>query len=175
MDYGHKGQSDYTQPFFTAGVGVESPFQNTTEPENNLDLTNQHSWSEDQSFQSIGNKAITLPNDIPDNSEQLSNQEVLSPSVPINETVNASLPPGMIMNNAPEASDFSPVESYDSKIIRTKGEHLTKDTVAEIDHQITKLKQTGNVSDFYTSIRGNQNTPGMMRQNLKNSYNREVG
>ena len=176
MDYGHNEQSGSNQPFFTAGVGTESPSQNTIESENNLDLTNQHSWLENQSLQNIGNKAITSPNDIAESTGQAISQEALHQSGPASETISVSLPPDITMNNTTDFNGLSPTtESYNPNNIRTKGEHLSSDTVAEIDHQITKLNQTGNVSDFYTSIRGSQNIPGMMRQNLKNSYNREVG
>lgn len=57
---------------------------------------------------------------------------------------------------------------YNSTNIRTTGDHLEKSSIAEVDNAVSRLSQTGNLSDFYDEIRS------MTETNLNNSFNRKL-
>jgi hypothetical protein len=64
---------------------------------------------------------------------------------------------------------------FDPKLIRTEGDKISRATLVEVEKTEAKFYQTGDTAEFYASIRGDENNPGMVRNNLKNSFNREVG
>lgn len=159
------------QPFFTAGVGVVSEDQNTFEAENNLDLSSAGtaSWMPDRDPRSLGNKAIFSTNtEIPTPSLE---EEPKTEQKPEDLTPPPMFPtPDMATVPAPE-----PVPEFDSKAIRTEGDHVNHAALVEIERIVSKLNKTGDVASFYAAVRGDENTPGMVRDNLKNSFGREVG
>lgn len=171
MDYTRKGQSVYEpKDFFTSGVGDIPANQNTFESENNLDLTNnQTSWDQGeirQNVRSIGNTAISTP-------EVLKSGEQDYLEYQPHEMVEVIAPPNMEPSDAIIKDAISAVH-FDPKLIRTDGDRIGKTALTEVDNVIQGLNQTGDAADFYATVRGDNNHPGMVRANLKNSYNREV-
>lgn len=168
MDYGQKGQSKDTDPaFFTAGVGNIPAEQNTFEAENNLDLTNQaDTWAPERNHQTIGSRAMNLSRQ----SESHITREELEER--FRDVIDLAPPP----TPAPEVEGAAqPVTTtFSVTDIRTEGDHINSAAIREVDSTLLKLSQTGNISDFYATIRGDDNHPGMVRANLKNSFNREV-
>ena len=156
------------QPFFTAGVGNLPESQNTFEAENNLDLSSENnaSWLPDRDPRSLGNKAIFS-----------SNTEILTPkleesSIEVQQPIEITPPPLYPTEEMPKEEIKEP--HFDSKAIITQGDHVSHATLTEIDRTIGKLSKTGDAASFYAAIRGDENTPGMVRDNLKNSFGREV-
>ena len=170
MDYGQTKQPIDPQ-FFTAGVGDLPASQNTYEAENNLDLTNEATSWATRDLRGIGNKAIFSAEDPSDATETI-NQEAITvdskESLP--EIIDVVAPPTANLESDPAAK----IIPFDPKLIRTDGDRISSGTVSEVNHVISKLTQTGKASDFYATIRGDETHPGMVRENLKNSYNREV-
>lgn len=158
------------QPFFTAGVGNLPEEQNSFEAENNLDLDNtgNASWMPNRDPRSLGSQAIYS-----------SNNEVLTPSLeeaPEKEQSLAEITPPPMFPTPDMAIEPEPAKEahFDSKAIRTEGDHVSHSALVEIEHTIAKLNKTGDISSFYVAIRGDENTPGMVRDNLKNSFGRDV-
>lgn len=168
MDYGQKQSTDGSQAFFTAGVGNLAAEKNTYEAENNLDLTNDAtSWAPEHDLRNIGNRAIFSPEEIQDS------PEIISAKTPDSspEIVEMVAPPGVDLTEKIETT--SPI-TFNPNLIRTDGEHISRKTISEVNRTIAEFSQTGNAADFYAAIRGDDKNPGMVRNNLKNSYNREV-
>jgi hypothetical protein len=88
------------------------------------------------------------------------------------------------MNGLPEMPNFTPAATptlepvkevpFDETVIKTEGDHVSHATLIEINKTIAKLDHTGNAADFYAAIRGDDTHPGMVRNNLKNSFGRDV-
>lgn len=168
MDYGQKQSTDGSQAFFTAGVGNLAAEKNTYEAENNLDLTNDTtSWAPERDLRNIGNKAIFSPEEIQNPEEKTGTKNPANPG----EMIEMVAPPGVDLT---EKIDTKNPIAFDPKLIRTDGDHINRRTISEVNHTIAEFNQTGNAADFYAAIRGDDNNPGMVRNNLKNSYNREV-
>ena len=162
MDYSQKGQPLKTdQGFFTPGVGNTPENQNIFEPEDNLNLNN---WSLERDHRNIGSKVIGSP-------ENLGKDREL-PDIPQEKVAQEEL--GEIAAELVPPEITPSVPAFNPNLIRTEGDRINGATLSEIDHVESKLKQTGNAADFYATIRGDDNNPGMMRGNLKNSFNREV-
>ena len=156
------------QAFFTAGVGNIPADQNSFESENNLDLTNNStSWAPEHDMRSIGNKAILSP-EIP-TSQPETNTPIDNPKDTLQETIDVLAPPTSELSQPTTGST-----AFDSKLIRTDGDHISKKAISEVDHVISKFTQAGDAADLYATIRGDDTHPGMVRDNLKNSFNREV-
>lgn len=171
MDYTSKGQTVYEpKDFFTPGVGDIPVSQNTFEAENNLDLTNnQASWNQGETYQNarnLGNTAISTPDTLGHKE-----QDYLQPQS--HETVEVTTPPNIRLSDE-ITEGATNVVHFDPKLIRTDGDRIEKSALAEVDNVISELNQTGNAADFYATVRGDDSHPGMVRANLKNSYNREV-
>ena len=168
MDYGQKMQSNDTeQAFFTTGVGNIPAEQNTFESENNLDLTNQaDTWAPERDHQIIGNRVANLSS----RGETHISREQLEER--FRDVIDLAPPPVPTIE-LPTHSE-SNVSTSDVAEIRTEGDHINRGAIRVIDAAMFKLNQTGNISDFYTTIRGGEGTPGLVRANLKNSFNREV-
>ena len=175
MYYGQNNQyaGNNNQPFFTAGAGNVSPNPNYFESEHNLDLTNQNNWNQPRDFRGLGSKAIYAP-------EAISGQDDLMEQKPqgglaaenaVNKS-NDSITPPLSHSGAP--AETSSAISYRPHLIHADKEHLSSDTMGEINEAIAKLSQTDNISDFYSAIRGNETAPGMSQEYLKNSFSREV-
>ena len=170
MDYGQKGQPSDEPQFFTAGVGDIPADQNLYGAEDNLDLTNETiSWAPDRDARSLGNKAIF-------STKESAPQDGVISSEQLHEMVDLAPPPGFPTSNL-DSSDVAPAPtaiSFNPKLIRTDGDRISRTAILEVNNVISKLSQTGNAADFYASVRGDADHPGMVRSNLKNSYNREV-
>ncbi len=157
------------QPFFTAGVGNLPENQNSFEAENNLDLSSPDnaSWLPNRDPRNLGNRAIFS-----------SNNEILTPSIEeIQEEVEqtpAELTPPPMFPTEEIITEPAPEPQFDASVIKTKGDRVSHATLAEIDRTISKLNKTGDINSFYVAIRGDENTPGMVRNNLKNSFGRDV-
>ena len=181
MDYGQGSQfagSD-NQPFFTAGTGNISPSQNYFESAENLDLTNPSSWNRPRDYREIGNRAFMSPNDLQDSTEETLSQQGQSH----NQAPHMDTPPTDYQNNHEITPTMPPMASttsektpttYDKQSIRSDGDRISSHTIVEIKQAISKLSQTDDVADFYVTIRGSKDSPGMLQDYLKNSYNREV-
>ena len=171
MDYKNQDGSfgDSGQAFFTAGVGNTSSSENSFEPENNLDLTNDAaSWgtnSMEHTRRAIGNQAISSMG------EADAPFGEAGPSDEMGKVIDIDLPP----TAQPEAPEPSNVVPFDSHRIRTKGDHIDRGALVEINHVIREFNQTNNAADFYTEVRGSKDQPGMLDSNLENSYGRVFG
>lgn len=160
MDYGqseNKRQSE--QPFFTAGVGNAPVSENISK--DNLDLTNNStSWNIEtrhttEHHGELGGRAIRSAELQP-----FQTQESLPALGEIIDTepVRQSSPSAQI-----EQSSYIPTE------IITEGDHISAKTVNQVENELNRLSQTGNIADFYDDIRN------MMEANLENSYHRKLG
>lgn len=185
MDYGRNSQftGNNNQPFFTAGAGSISPNANYFESENNLDLTNQVSWDQAQDYRNhrdyrgIGNRAIMPPGVTeaqPDFSEQATNPN--SPLPIGNESlgVDPLMPPNISAPDMTLPGQAVAEPTHQHHLIHADSDHISKSTVEEVNQAIARLSQTDNAADFYATIRGSKDAPGMLQDYLKNSYNREV-
>ena len=152
------------QDFFTAGVGNASPSDNSFEVENNLNLSNDFAaWDagpSERTNRAIGNQAIASSGDFAENDSFQPNS-----ANQMGEIVEISPLP-------PESPQTGPRLAFDNKQFRTKGDHLNKGAIVEIDKAKRKFEQTGNAADFYDEVRNVED--GMMSSNLKNSYDRKV-
>ena len=171
MDY-QDAKKSQEQAFFTAGAGSTSFADNTFDSENNLDLTTKGaaSWSPEspeQRQELVANKTGTMHEDV---ANILTDK--IDTSGKLGETIDVDLPPTMQALPADPAPSTLPV--FNEGLIRTDGDHIDKKALPEINSAIEKLNQTGNTADFYTTIRGDKDHPGMLGSNLKNSYNREL-
>lgn len=167
MDYGQTKKSQNDQGFFTAGVGNLPEDQNTFEAENNLNLSNDMaSWSPERDTRSFGNRVISSTTEAPLDAELIPKEGPLeAPDL---------TPPPMMGDPVPAALEGIKPLPFDERAIRTEGDHISSRTLAEIHRTINVLNETGNIADFYSAIRGDENNAGMVRNNLKNSYGREV-
>ena len=169
MDYSQKGQlTNEPGSFFTPGVGNIPANQNTYEKENNLDLTNdQTPWNVDkassENIRAIGNRAISSSENITDSRAE---------SQPLEEIIESVAPQDMV--TPPVSENIIEKISYDASLIRTDGDRINKSAISEVSSVISEFNQTGNTANFYATVRGDDEHPGMVRANLKNSYNREV-
>lgn len=168
MDYGQTKNSQNNQAFFTAGVGNLPEDQNSFEAENNLNLSNDAaSWLPERDTRTIGSKAIFSTAEVPITAE-------LVEKTPDLGTPDLAPPPDMSMAPAvPTLEEIKPIQ-FDAHAIKTEGDHISGRAISEIHRTIDALEKTGNTADFYAAIRGDENNPGMVRNNLKNSYGREV-
>ena len=169
MDYSQKGLPT-TEPndFFTSGVGDIPADQNIYEKENNLDLTsNQSIWNNSkisgESVRNLGNMAIS-------SSESLT--ELRGGGQLLKEMVEPMASPAVSTPSVP--NDIMEKISFDASLIRTDGDRINKSAIKEVGSVISEFTNTGNAADFYATVRGDDEHPGMVRVNLKNSYNREV-
>ena len=167
MDYRSSTQPDNKeQPFFTAGVGNAPASQNISE--NNIDLTNQAAkWgftaTPGHDLQNIGNQAIFSAESTNDTEDGLNS--ILEPDVPkLGEIVDTE--PTAPIKQSSEGTATIP--QFNQSAISTDGDHLAKSAIAEVDSAMAKFSQTRRPAAFYDEIRG------MMEQNLKNSFNREL-
>ncbi|MBO4276662.1 hypothetical protein J5868_03110 [Candidatus Saccharibacteria bacterium] len=169
MDYSQKGQlANEPSSFFTPGVGNIPANQNTYEEENNLDLTNdQTPWNVDkassENIRAIGNRAISSSENI---------AESRAESQPLGEMIESVVPQDMV--TSPASENIIEKISYDASLIRTDGDRINKSAISEVSSVISEFNQTGSTANFYATVRGDDEHPGMVRANLKNSYNREV-
>ena len=187
MDYGQTKKSSDSQSFFTAGVGDLPEDQNSFEAENNLNLDNTGaSWAPTRDPRSIGSRAIfSAPEPVP----SLENESVVSAEPGMTLVEKPDLPTDIElappeMNGLPEMPNFTPAATptlepvkevpFDETAIKTEGDHVSHATLIEINKTIAKLDNTGNAADFYAAIRGDDTHPGMVRNNLKNSFGRDV-
>ena len=169
MDYNQKGQlTNEPNSFFTSGVGNIPADQNIYEKENNLDLTNnQAPWNTNvippENIRAIGNRAISSSEGFIESRVENQPPEEKTESVTTIDTFAPST-----LNDTIEKISFN------ASLIRTDGDRINKSAISEVDDVVSKLAQTGNTADFYATVRGDEKHPGMVRANLKNSYNREV-
>ena len=187
MDYGQTKKPSDSQSFFTAGVGDLPEEQNTFESENNLNLDNSGaSWAPSRDPRNIGSRAIfSAPEPVP----SLENEKNVSAEPGMTLVEKPDLPTDIElappeMNGLPEMPNFTPAAAptldpvkevpFDETAIKTEGDHVNHATLTEIDKTIAKLDHTGNAADFYAAIRGDDTHPGMVRNNLKNSFGRDV-
>lgn len=187
MDYGQTKKPSDSQSFFTAGVGELPEDQNSFEAENNLNLDNTGaSWAPTRDPRNIGSRAIfSAPEPVP----SLDNQEIVSVEPEMTLVEKPNLPTDVELappevGGLPEMPNFTPEGAlalnpvkevpFNEKVIKTEGDHVSHATLAEIEKTISKLNHTGNVADFYAAIRGDDAHPGMVRNNLKNSFGRDV-
>lgn len=92
------------------------------------------------------------------------------------ETISAKADPDVTLKFgqiAPVESSASPTLASSPlpgvSAIKTTGDHLDRAALDVIDQSIEKLKQTGNLSDFYGEARN------LTEANLNNSFNRKLG
>lgn len=160
MDYSQKGQSRGSdQAFFTAGVGNRPIEQNDSGE--SLDIA---SWAPERNRRDIGSKVFESIENYPEQDHDTIMKERFGDL--------AELTAPVVMPPQPDEPSSTPI--FDPKLISTEGDHIGRATLLEIDKVEAKLAQTGDVADFYSSIRGDEHHPGMVRNNLKNSFNREV-
>ena len=186
MDYGQTKKTSDSQAFFTAGVGDLPEDQNTFEAENNLNLDNTDaSWAPSRDPRNLGSRAIFSapeptpqeiigPTEAPEEAMTLVEKPELSTDVELAPPEMIGLPEIPSMNV--ETPVLNPVKDvpFDEKAIKTEGDHVSHATLIEINKTIDKLNHTGNAADFYAAIRGDKDNPGMVRNNLKNSFGRDV-
>ena len=183
MDYGQTKKPSDSQSFFTAGIGDLPENQNTFEAENNLNLDNSGtSWAPTRDPRNIGSRAIfsapepEIPTIAVGSSENMTLVEkpAFTPDIELAPPEIVDFP--KMPNFAPEAPALAPVKDvpFDEKAIKTEGDHVSGATLNEINKTIDQLSRTGNAADFYAAIRGDDKNPGMVRNNLKNSFGRDV-
>lgn len=161
MDYGHTDPQGFGpqriegQDFFTAGVGNNPASENAPSGAENLNLDqNPWNYAPEHDNGAIGNKVISSP-------------EAFMPAAP-----QAQPEFGKIISVNPQSST-APVANdqakiYNTAVIRTSGDHLDKEAVAEIKKIEDKLSQDGDLNSFYNEARE------LTSVNLKNSYNRDL-
>lgn len=168
MDYGHNNQSaprwQQEQPFFTAGNGNLPIDQSYSAPEDDIDLTHQSTWERPDLLREIGGIVVDAPKS--EEFEQNTAQEVEKPN-------NQSIVPAMATIHGANSARDERVQ-YNRHAIRTEGDHLSKQATEELNQAISRLSQTHDAATFYATIRGDDVIPGMVRDNIKNSFNREV-
>lgn len=177
MDYKNQSgnQPDPGQAFFTPGAGDVSPLKNNVEPENNLDLTNTStSWPASESVEPI--KEALNPQEITPPGDMLNTpMPDIEMKNGLGETIDADLPPAAMQASPPNPTPkVLPVAAFDEKLIRTEGDSIDREALPEIDRAINNLGKTGNTADFYTTVRGDNDKPGMLGSNLENSYGRKL-
>ncbi len=164
MDYGQPVNPDNNQPFFTADSGTNLEKAHTAE-----DDFNSNSWdvSTERDNRELGNAAISssemidlpLPGENPENNHELG--EVITPAITSTPTPeNVSVAPAQ---NATKETSHGEVKTE---------ENISKSAVKIIEDEFDKFNKTGNATELYTVIRGEG---GLTDQNLKNSYDRELG
>lgn len=141
------------------------------EPENNLDLTNKAiSWGGDsdrtESHRNIGNTAVSSA-ETPRNATANLNEQV-GQSSELGKIIDVNPMPPVPQAEQIEQALNPDIVRFDSKLIKTEGDHVSKATLREVDKAEVKLSQDGNIADFYTTVRN------MMEANLDNSYDRKL-
>lgn len=178
MDYGQNTKpGDNNQAFFTAGVGNDSPEQNISSTDTNINLNNQTiSWDQSQNNsenqRATGNKALealdqTLEHDLTDVIDNQKNGQIID----FNPSTDASNE-----KTAPEVQASS-IFSFNPDSIRAEQDHISSETLRQIANIESELAQTQNAADFYAAIRGDDSHQGMSKDYIENSFhkNKEVG
>ena len=168
MDYGHATQTN-NDTFFTDGVGMQAKNTDDIEVKDNLDLSNKSiSWDESEPGEPNKNK-----NSQEIDNPQIKTQESLasrgpdsSNGVQLGEIVDLKMPPGSGDKHTDDAKIIE--ASFNRTAFRTTGDKLNIDAIKELDAEISKLNQTGNISDFYNHARE------AMEANIDNSYGRKL-
>lgn len=168
MNDGHtESTDDKGQVFFTTGAGTNLEDINNTEPENNLDLSNQlASWMPEHDTRKIGSSAISTPPN-PDSGNFYPHAPESTPNY--GEIVNLEMPPDAISPTT-IATPGSAERTLAGDIVEIKTDHnLNSHGMTAIDEAISKLNQDGDIASFYETSRD------MTEANLDNSFNRKVG
>lgn len=172
MDNGQKGQNSSDNSFFAPGVGDASASQNISGQETNVNLnSDQVNWTPERDNRNIGNKAIF-------SSEETSIEGIegtMPPTEALGEITDvdqpATTPEQPAQSEQPvqpgQPEEIKPV--IDEELIRTDGDRIAKSALKQVYLAEEKLRQTGDICGFYEEARR------MMEENLRNSYNREVG
>ena len=92
-----------------------------------------------------------------------------APSVPeYGEIIDLNLPPNSTREDSSNMDPAKVIEaSFDRTAIKT-GDKINPDALKEINKATSRLDQTGNIADFYDTIRD------AMEVNLDNSYGRKL-
>lgn len=157
MDYGHTSHN---------GAGTNSADTDNFGAENNQDRASkdilQANPLADRDLRNMGGSAI-------DSAEASSRQEESAPSPELGKIINLAMPPGAKQDNPSKTAKKADIIEFslNYNVIKTK-EHLEEAAIKEIDNSITRLKQTGNVADFYDAARN------AMEANVDNSYERKL-
>ena len=152
----NNGQTNGINPVgFTPGVGDNAPIANPGMDES----LNSDFFTPNTDPRKFGNNAMNAlgapgENEIP-NMEQFGMPPGYQPEQLAPEETN-------------DANGSNPKEPTASPVIKTK-ETLNKEGFKAIEGARHELDRTGDIADFNDKIRK------MMEDNLKNSYNREVG
>ena len=153
----NSGITNGTQPFFTPGVGNNSPNVNpSTENINTNDVAWQNDGSHDVS--KIGQQAIFSPESTMDgpNPESTSTPEI--PSTPNQAnvaepaTTEMSMPPGYIEPEEPIEKAISENQPT-TNVQLGNNERITKKTLDNIEKS-TEILSKGDAASYYEAIRG---------------------
>ena len=173
MDYGQPIQpASGGQAFFTAGVGTSAKNANTFEEENNLDTSSEGaaSWKNpvERNPGDTGKNVLNSFGNTDPAKEELNPSIVEEPSKTLEQTQDLLMPPGTINPEILQPENQLSQERFNQAAIKTE-EKLSKSGIKEVDDVLVKFRQDGNPASFYDAVRD------MMKVNLKNSYNRELG
>lgn len=133
----------------TFGVGPDLDL-NTSDMSWNTPVESTHTP------RSIGNKVINFP---VENQNQLSQtSETEMPHNPAPETLKPLTPEtqklGQIISLEPAEKSQNPTPpALDHSVIQAKGDHISKESVAEIKKLESKLDKDGDAANFYDNIR----------------------
>ena len=171
------GSDPEDQAFFTPGVGNESPENNDIEPEINLDEEN---WQ--KSLEISAPAGLPTPEELA--AKTVSKTETIE-SPAENSTDSATdtdnytpVSPTLEPAKEPVLGHVTPVEAkktsqdvakpYNPANIKTEGDYLDKNSLAEIEKLEDKLSQDGDLNSFYDLTRD------LTEVNLDNSFSRKL-
>ena len=139
----NSGTRSDSQPYFTPGVGNDSPNDNPSTENLNTD---DNAWKNEEAhnLNKIGQQAIFSP-------EPITTENATESPNNTEQTTTISMPPGY---SEPEPLPEEVASNdYPSAGIKLTREHITSANIAAIKNSEVALSQTGDVASFYDSIR----------------------
>ena len=157
MDYGRTSQINNNGDFFAANPNASLE---ASQGDRTNELLNS---AAERDQRNIGGKVMGGSHE-----NDMSKDENTSNIPEYGKIINLNLPPNADMDEISKADPAKIIEaSFDRTAIKT-GDIISPDAIKEMDKATNKLNQTGDIADFYDTIRD------AMEVNLDNSYNRKL-
>lgn len=154
------------QAFFTPGVGNEPPENNNIEPEINLDEEN---WQKALDISTL--VGMPTPEQVAPKAENQAESPTDTANTSTELASDAPKDPatlGQITSIASPNPSQDTVKPYNPANIKTSGDYLDKNSLAEIERIKEKLNQDGDLNSFY------DHTRDLTEVNLNNSFSRKL-